>query len=278
MELSELDFIFWSIEWIDMRRDPIVLYENGQHKCLMFADLVEGEGVQSNQFFIEDHGETMLLDPGGDLTYMPLSFNLGRYTNVRNLKYIFASHQDPDIISALDKWLLHTHAKAICSKLWSRFLPHLTANYLKINHGVSTFDRIIPLPDRGDVILLGRSRLQALPAHFLHSVGNFQIYDPVSRILFSGDMGASMTDSIGSVQDFSAHIPLMEGFHRRYMVSRKVCALWAHMVRRLDVEMIVPQHGQRFEGKVMIDQFLNWIEHLDCGVDLLNQRNYMPLE
>jgi flavorubredoxin len=70
----------------------------------------------------------------------------------------------------------------------------------------------------------------------------------------------------------------MEGFHRRYMVSRKVCALWANMVRRLDVEMIVPQHGQRFEGKVMIDQFLNWIEHLDCGVDLLNQRNYMPLE
>lgn len=261
-----------------MRSEPIVLFDNGTHKCLMFADLVEGEGVQSNQFLIEDHGETMLLDPGGDLTYMPLSYNLGRFTSVRDLKYIFASHQDPDIISALDKWLLHTNAKAICSRLWSRFLPHLTANYLKINHGVSTFDRIIPLPDRGDIIHLGQARLQALPAHFLHSVGNFQIYDPVSKILFAGDMGASMTNDHAPVQSFAAHVPLMEGFHRRYMVSRKVCALWANMVRQLDVEMIVPQHGQHFVGKTMIEQFLCWIENLDCGIDLLDSRDYAPLE
>jgi flavorubredoxin len=67
----------------------------------------------------------------------------------------------------------------------------------------------------------------------------------------------------------------MEGFHRRYMCSNKVCRLWAQMVRNMDVEMIVPQHGRSFQGKAMVNQFLDWISGLQCGVDLMTQRNYM---
>src|SRR5690554_6287722 len=109
-----------------MRREPIVLFDNGSHQCLMFDDLVTGDGIQSNQFLITDSGESLLLDPGGDLTYTPLSMELSKCINMQDLTYIFASHQDPDIIAALDKWLLHTKAKVITSKLWARFLPHLT--------------------------------------------------------------------------------------------------------------------------------------------------------
>jgi flavorubredoxin len=57
-----------------MRREPIILFDNGVHQCMMFDDLVSGEGVQSNQFLITDHDEHLLLDPGGDLTYTPLSY------------------------------------------------------------------------------------------------------------------------------------------------------------------------------------------------------------
>ena len=64
----------------------------------------------------------------------------------------------------------------------------------------------------GDRIRLGGCTLFAVPAHFLHSVGNFQLYDPVSRILFSGDMGASMVDDASPVNDFVNHIPSMAGF------------------------------------------------------------------
>ncbi len=258
-----------------MRREPIVLFDNGTHQCMMFDDLVTGDGVQSNQFLITDHEQYLLLDPGGDLTYTPLSLELSKRIDLQELTYIFASHQDPDIIASLDKWLLHTRAKVICSKLWARFLPHLTANYLAISHGISTYDRIIALPDAGQAIPLGRSLLKAVPAHFLHSVGNFQIYDPVSKILFSGDMGASMVDDASPVRDFTAHLPHMEGFHRRYMASNKACRLWAQMVRGIpDLEMIVPQHGQPFVGKAMIGAFLDWIEKLECGIDLMGPNDY----
>lgn len=257
-----------------MRREPIVLFDNGTHKCLCFDDLVTGEGVQTNQFLIIDGDQYMLLDPGGDLTYTPLSLELSKHIPVQDLTYIFASHQDPDIIAALDKWLLHTKAKVICSRLWARFLPHLTANYLAVSHGISTYDRIIALPDRGQSLPLGKCQLKAVPAHFLHSVGNFQLYDPVSKILFSGDMGASLVDDAQPVSDFAAHLSTMEGFHRRYMASNKVCRLWADMVRKMDVEMIVPQHGRPFIGQAMITTFLDWIGQLECGMDLMGPADY----
>lgn len=259
-----------------MRREPITLFDNGTHKCLLFDDLVSGDGVQSNQFLIIDGDQYLLLDPGGDLTYTPLSLELSKHIPVSDLTYIFASHQDPDIIASLDRWLLHTRAKVICSKLWARFLPHLTANYLAISHGISTFERVIPLPDRGMTFPLGRSKLSAIPAHFLHSVGNFHLYDPVSKILFSGDMGASLVDDASPVADFAAHVQYMDGFHRRYMASNKVCRLWADMVRGMDVEMLVPQHGRPFVGREMIGRFLDWIERLECGLDLMGPDDFRP--
>jgi flavorubredoxin len=42
----------------------------------------------------------------------------------------------------------------------------------------------------------------------------------------------------------------------------------------MDVEAIVPQHGRMFKGKKMVNEFLNWIENLECGIDLMTQDNY----
>ncbi len=127
------------------------------------------------------------------------------------------------------------------------------------------------------MIPFGAAAIVALPAHFLHSEGNFHFYDPVAKILFSGDLGASIVspEAAGEpVKDFDAHLRTMLGFHRRYMGSNKVCRLWASMVRELDIEMIVPQHGSRFVGREMVGRFIDWVESLNCGMDLLTQDSY----
>ncbi|MEE3157614.1 MAG: MBL fold metallo-hydrolase [Pseudomonadota bacterium] len=257
-----------------MANSPRVLFDNGVHKVLCFDQLVSGDGVQSNQFLIIDHDQHALLDPGGDLTYTPLSMAVSRYIPLRELTYVFASHQDPDIIASLDKWFLHTGCRVVCSKLWARFLPHLSAGFLTKHTGLSTTDRMIAVPDRGMDIPLGQTRIKVLPAHFLHSVGNLHFYDPISGILFSGDMGASMVDDAEPVTDFAAHKSSMEGFHRRYMAGNKACRLWANMVRRLQPKMIVPQHGSPFADAETINAFLDWISELECGLDLLTQEDY----
>lgn len=63
----------------------------------------------------------------------------------------------------------------------------------------------------------------------------------------------------------------MKGFHQRYMCNNKVIRLWVQMVRTMDVDMIVPQHGTPFVGKEQINQFLDWIETLECGTDLMDE-------
>ncbi len=251
---------------------PEVLYRKNGHACLAFNDLVEGHGVQSNQFLIMDDNQSMLLDPGGDLTYIPLNMAITRYINPKHLDYIFASHQDPDIIASIDRWVMNTSCQVLVSKLWGRFLPHLVSSH--IDKQVGDFNkRVTEIPDEGARIPFGNNELVLIPAHFLHSVGNFQLYDPISKILFSGDMGASIGSQTDTayVDDFAAHIPFMVGFHQRYMCSNRVTGLWARMVRKLDIEMIVPQHGPAFKGPKIIGQFLDWISDLECGVDVLRQ-------
>lgn len=247
------------------------LFNDGNHRCIAFTDLVSGDGIQSNQFLIIDGNESMVLDPGGQLTFTPLTMKLRQFLEPKLLTYIFASHQDPDIIASLESWITRTQARVICSKLWSRFVPHLVPSYLDMK----IESRIMAVPDEGMNLKLGNSTLKIIPAHFLHSVGNFQIYDPVSKILFSGDMGASLHDDadISPVENFNQHTSSMTGFHQRYMVNNKVCGLWANMVRQLDLDMMVPQHGKPFQGET-INQFLDWISRLSCGTDLVSQQNY----
>ncbi|MGB0126982.1 MAG: MBL fold metallo-hydrolase [Rhodocyclaceae bacterium] len=248
----------------------VELYNDGSHVCVGFYDLVESGGdaaVQCNQFLVIDSGRAALIDPGGGLSYNSLLLALQKHVALKDLMYILSSHADPDVIASVNKWFVASQCKVLISRLWVRFLPHFTT-------GRVDADRIVAIPDDGAVIPFGSGTIIALPAHFLHSEGNFQFYDPVSKILFSGDLGASLVspEVAGEpVSDFDAHLRYMLGFHRRYMGSNKVCRLWANMVRQLDIQAIVPQHGSRFVGREMVGRFIDWVESLNCGMDLLTQ-------
>lgn len=250
-----------------------VLYESNGHICLAFSDLVDashGDAVQSNQFLVVDHGHAALIDPGGHMTYSELYMTIARYFPPKQLDYVMASHADPDIVASVGRWLTASESKVLISEVWARFLPHFCQTG-------KTAGRIVPIPDAGLVVPLGESSMLAVPAHFLHSEGNFQFYDPVSKILFSGDLGASLTSSEEAgelVTDFDAHARRMIGFHRRYMSGNRACRLWAAMARTLDIAWIVPQHGPSFQGREMVTRFIDWVEQLQCGVDLIDSQHY----
>ena len=43
---------------------------------------------------------------------------------------------------------------------------------------------------------------------------------------------------------------------------------WASMVRRLDIQLIAPQHGAYFKGREMVNRFIDWCDNLECGMDV----------
>lgn len=247
----------------------IKLFENGTHKNLFVNDLSTGQMVQANQHLIIHNGEGIILDPGGHKVYTKLFSMLSSEMKSNGLKHIFFSHQDPDIIAAANGWLMVTDAQAYLSALWMRFIPHFGVDEMVVG-------RIKPIPDEGMRITVGGAPLIFIPAHFLHSPGNFQVYDPTAKILYTGDLGASLGNDYAFVEDFDLHIGYMEGFHRRYIASGKALRTWARTIRNLDIEIIAPQHGAIFPTKELSHRFLDWAETLECGVDLLGDSYPIP--
>ena len=247
----------------------IKLYESGDHKNVMFNDLTSGAMVQANQHVIMSGKEGIVLDPGGHKVYAKLFPQVSSLAPGTGLKYIFFSHQDPDIIAAANGWLMVSEAKAYLSELWMRFIPHFGVDKM-------VMERILPIPDQGMILPLGSTMLKIIPAHFIHSSGNFQIYDPVSKILYTGDLGASLGAPYDLADDFDSHVEFMEGFHKRYIPTSKSLKMWAKTVRKLDIDIIAPQHGAILPNKNLVNRFIDWIDHLSCGLDLMGDEYPIP--
>ncbi len=244
-----------------------VLYNDGTHKFIWLGwPEKEVEGiVQTNEYLIINNDEGVLLDPGGVSVFSQVAENVSRWISVDKIKYIFYTHQDPDVSSGIALWLNLCPAQVYISKLWVRFLPHF---------GIFDISRVVPIDDNGGRIQFSSGDyLEIIPAHFLHSPGNFQIYDPRSKILFSGDLGAAAfkDKQYPIVEDFESHVELMEGFHRRYIASNAAIKKWLSIVRKYDIEAIAPQHGAIIKGKQMVEKFFDWLEGIKCGVDILDE-------
>ena len=250
-------------------QSALVLFEQNGHKNVLLPSYEEGQAVQANQHLIIDGKSGMILDPGGHKVYSKVLNDTQTQLGSAKLESIFLSHQDPDIVAAVNGWLMTTDATAYASKLWIRFIPHFGLDRL-------VMERLKGIPDEGAFLSVGESKVVALPAHFLHSCGNLHLYDPTAKILYSGDLGASLGMEYREVSDFDAHMKYMKGFHERYMACNAAMRAWARMVRPLDIDIIAPQHGAIFRGKEMVTRFIDWCEGLSCGIDLMADLYRLP--
>jgi flavorubredoxin len=243
----------------------IELYDAHDHRFVLLNESEPGEedGVRSNQYLVQHGEEGVLLDPGGFGVMPRVLTELLRHLSPDKIKAIVLSHQDPDIVGGISTWLELTQAPVYISHIWTRFVPH---------YGIEDMHRFEPVPDTGMRLCISPGfELELVPAHFLHSEGQINVYDPVSKILFTGDIGAAMMPGdvdIPYVDDFDAHLPNIVGFHRRYMCGNRAARAWVERVSKLDIAMLAPQHGPVYRGAA-VPAFLNWFRELQCGMDLL---------
>jgi flavorubredoxin len=237
------------------------IFEDGPHKwTAIVRDSAKPDYlIDTNEYLIQHAGQGLLLDPGGAEIFPAVFSALSAEFDPSKLAGIFASHQDPDIISSLALWLeFNPQMKCYLSWLWESFIPHFGG----------TPETFVALPDEGAGISLAGLPLQAIPAHYLHSAGNLHLYDKQARILFSGDVGAALLphDKQGVfVEDFSSHIRHAEGFHRRWMGSNEAKRQWCERVSHLKIDMLCPQHGAIYQGDD-VQRFINWFDELHVGV------------
>lgn len=237
------------------------IFEDGDHRWLAVVRDSDRPDylIDTNEYLVSVGGDAILLDPGGAEVFPAVFAALCAECDPRRISKVFASHQDPDIVSSLSMWLeFNPDLRCYISWLWTSFIPHFGGD-----------DRtFVAIPDMGMDIPLGRGLLKAIPAHYLHSSGNFNLYDPKAKILFSGDIGAALLPRSESglfVEDFDRHVGYAEAFHRRWMGSERAKRDWCSRVAAMDIDMICPQHGAIYQGED-VGRFIDWFAGLEVGL------------
>lgn len=219
--------------------------------------------IDTNEYLIHGEEESMLLDPGGTEVFPQVVSAVSRILPLEQIKHFLCSHQDPDIFSSLPLWMgLCPDAKIYLSWIWSGFVAHYGHEYV---------DQFMKIPDAGQTVRVGRNQFQLVPAHYLHSSGNFHLYDPELKVLFSGDVGAALLppgENSLFVKDFQSHTGYMEAFHKRWMPSNQARDHWLARVRELDIRYLCPQHGSIFQGDD-VAKFFDWFAGLELGSALI---------
>ncbi len=235
------------------------IYEDS-HQWIMFGrDENKPEKIiDTNQYMVRTANRCLLIDPGGVELFAPMLASVLHYAPVDQITDLFASHQDPDIISSLGLWdQALPNARLHAAALWEGFLRHFGCDSIEY----------APIADIGGTISLDDTELQIIPAHYMHASANFNIYDPKAKILMSGDIGAAL-EAPGApifVDCFDSHVEKMRFFHQRWMPSNQAKRVWIDRVRELEIDILAPQHGRLFKGED-VKRFLDWFESLQVGI------------
>lgn len=205
----------------------------------------------------------VLIDPGPpkdlDVVTEKVSAVLG---SMRRIDYVFLNHQDPDVASnAAAIQHASPRAKVLCSEDTWRLVRFYGLDPKR-------FVAVEDFPGGSTTLATGHTLVFA-PTPFCHFRGAVMLYDPESRVLFSGDLYGG-AHAAGMVADESSW-PGVVQFHQIYMPARLALQKAAAAVHRLSPApaIVAPQHGAIVVGEAA-ESIAYEVADLDVGLDLLD--------
>ncbi len=229
----------------------------------------EGLGLLFNRFK-RKQSINMIMDPGTKLDLPRLEDTLKELIGgLKNLDIIFVSHQDPDVSSNVLPLLMRAKNSVLIGSIDSwRLIKMYGVPRGRFKAAESFISSYFEIPGTN-------SKIYFVPASYCHFRGAMMVYDPDTRVLFTGDFMAGLNtmnkQSVYADESAWTGIAL---FHQIYMPSKKALRTTIDLIRMLTpkVEIIAPQHGYVIKGE-LVDEFLERLYHLDVGVDIEDVNN-----
>lgn len=244
--------------WVGKRPPGEFFYANPYLRCF------EGKGQSFN----------LIIDPGSTADFSVVQNKCNRIIgDISNISAVFVNHQDPDVASSAGLLLgrYAPHAYTLCTEDTWRLIHYyniprelfVALEKYPEGFGLPTGDALIPVP-----------------SPFCHFVGAMMLYDPQTRVLFTGDLFGGLTDKeakgLWAEEDDWVG---MRAFHQIYMPTNKALRHAIANIRALEgrVDLIAPQHGRLLRGALK-DEFIARLERLEVGLDIMSDRQAGPDE
>ncbi len=225
---------------------------------------LKNDPFQCHPYLIKNGNESILIDPGSMLEFDETVRKIKTLLPMSDIKYIILHHQDPDLAAAVpeieklinrDDLLIVTHSRM--SLLVKHYL--IQSSYYEIDKHENT------------LVTSTGFKLDFLTTPYCHSPGAFVSYEPVSKVLFSGDIFGGIEESWDFYADES-YFTKAKLFHQEYMPSKDIFNYALGKIEKLDIELIAPQHGSIIE-KRYIQKLMEDMKNLDCGLYIEQKYN-----
>lgn len=210
-------------------------------------------------------GKTMhlLIDPGPPADLETVSRKASQVIGaLSDVHFAYDNHQDPDVIGSAPQLL----------KLNPKLLFLMTEDTWRLAqyYGIPKVNcmAVERFSNQATVLLTGHT-LRFIPTPFCHFRGACMLYDPETRILFTGDLFGGI--AVSELMAGGANWTGIKAFHELYMPSNEALRLAVKRIRELDPLplMIAPQHGGILSG-ALVEQFLDRMSELRVGLDIIS--------
>ncbi len=224
--------------------------------------VIPDDPFQCHVYLIRNKDESILIDPGSMITFPVVLEKITSVLPLRDIKYIIAHHQDPDIVgcfSTLEK---------LFPKGERYVVTHWRAQMLLKHYQWKTPFYLV---DENDwKLVAGERELEFIFTPYAHFAGAFCTYDKKSKILFSSDLFGGLTPEFQlfakSAEEYFEYAKI---FHKHYIPSKEILKYNLNKFLKKDISMIAPQHGSIIK-KEFIKPLIEKLSELDCGVYLMD--------
>lgn len=238
---------------------PTLLYEGDGH-AVYWLGIDEPTAFRTNVYLIQDGHEAILVDPGHRTFFQQVKKRVAQILPPEQVTGMILCHQDPDVAASMTDWLeINPEMRVYTSPRTQVLVQH---------YGRSDY-HYVNVEAQPEMSLPSGTQLKFIAAPFLHFPGAFTSYDAAARVLFTGDVFASL--NVGPklwAEDFVELKANMRLFHTEYMASNIAARGFTRQLDGLNIDTLLPQHGCLI-GREHVSAAIEWLANLHCGTDLI---------
>lgn len=240
-----------------------ILAEEGDHLWLAFRKPVnESNGARIATHYVVCSGdEVILIDPGGTGDFAALLNAVTEKIDLSKISGIVITQAGAHTCGSIGLWaeVLGFDTPIYAAEVVAPELLHIDPEL-----------NIRPVSEKGGEVSFGDgSTLHLLAASYLPTAASLTLYDPMTRVLYTSDIGTAeghwAEDDTLFCEKFSLVGHAMNAFHQSWFASGIARDDWVVQVKPLAIDIVAPRSGPCFRDK-NVEHFMKWLSSLDIGI------------